>query len=281
LPDGKGIGIKALPTYEQALGLDPRNVLLLRAGLAYAELRQFPVALKLHDRALDITPNDPDVMASKAGIYQAHGNLPEAARLLREINVQTSSSGAVGTKINQLRLALNYGEAVRLLQARVAQFHYDSDYNKADDQVALALMQRLAGDTAGASVTAEKARNTLEQLSRDQPDVAFITASLSQAYAVMGRRDSALKLAERAIMLIPRAKDPVSGPAYEENLAVIQMMFGEPGRAISTLTQLSQTPYLSQLYDTPVTPALLRLHPLWDPLRGDPAFQKLCEEKPH
>jgi hypothetical protein len=80
-------------------------------------------------------------------------------------------------------------------------------------------------------------------------------------------------------MLGPRAKDPVSGPAYEENLAVIQTMFGENSRAISTLKQLLQTPYMSWFYGTPVTPALLRLDPMWDTLRADPAFQKLCEEK--
>ena len=67
---------------------------------------------------------------------------------------------------------------------------------------------------------------------------------------------------------------------FEENLALIQTMFGENSRAISTLTQLLQTPYHSWLYSqTPITPALLRLDPLWDPLRADPAFQKLCEEK--
>ena len=96
----------------------------------------------------------------------------------------------------------------------------------------------------------------------------------------MGEKDSALKAAERAIMLLPSAKDPVDGPAFEENLALIQTMFGENSRAISTLTQLLQTPYSSWLYDAaPVTPALLRLDPIWDPLRADPAFQKLCEEK--
>ena len=52
-------------------------------------LRQFPPALKLYDRALDITPNDPDAMALKARIYQAEGNLQEAAKLLSEINAQT------------------------------------------------------------------------------------------------------------------------------------------------------------------------------------------------
>jgi hypothetical protein len=57
-------------------------------------------------------------------------------------------------------------------------------------------------------------------------------------------------------------------------------MFGENNGAISTLTRLLQTSYSSWLYAaTPVTPALLRLDPHWDPLRSDPAFQKLCEEK--
>ena len=75
-------------------------------------------------------------------------------------------------------------------------------------------------------------------------------------------------------------KIAVDGPSLEENLALIQTIFGENSRAISTLTQLLQTPYGSWLYGpAPITPALLRLDPIWDPLRGDPAFQKLCEEK--
>ena len=62
-----------------------------------AELRQFPAALKLYDRVLDITPNDPDLMAAKASIYQAEGNLQEAAKLLENVNTQTDS--VFGTKI--------------------------------------------------------------------------------------------------------------------------------------------------------------------------------------
>ena len=81
-------------------------------------------------------------------------------------------------------------------------------------------------------------------------------------------------------MLLPSAKDRMYGPAFEENLALIQTMFGANSQAISTLARLLQTPYHAFLYiGTPVTPALLRLDPLWDPLRSDPAFQKLCAEK--
>ena len=94
-------------------------------------LRQFPAALKLYDRALDITPNDPYVMASKASIYQAQGNLQEAAKLLSQINAQTPTEHTFADKILQLRLERNYGEAIRLLQARLAQFHFDSAVDKA------------------------------------------------------------------------------------------------------------------------------------------------------
>jgi tetratricopeptide (TPR) repeat protein len=77
--------------FEQALALDPRNVELLTiAAWTYGMLRQFGAALKLYDRVLDIMPNDPDIMAAKASIYQAQGNLEEAARSLTEINWQTS-----------------------------------------------------------------------------------------------------------------------------------------------------------------------------------------------
>ncbi len=270
---------QSITYYEQALALDPRNeLLLMRAAVPYTELRQFPAALKLYDRVLDLKPNDPDAIAAKASIYQGEGNLQEAARWLSGTK-ETSSAFASEIKTLQLRLERNYSEAVRLLQARLAQFHYDSQYDKASDQVELTLMQRLAGDTAGAKTTAEQARNTLEQRYRDQPEADFIAASLSQAYAAMGNKDSALREAQRAIMLGTRAKDPVYRPSVDENLAIIQTMFGENSRAISTLKQLLQTPYMSWFYGTPVTPALLRLDPIWDPLRGDPAFQKLCEEK--
>jgi TolB-like protein/Tfp pilus assembly protein PilF len=265
---------------EQALGLDPRNVDLLNdtAG-TYADLRQFPRALKLLDLALDIVPDDPGQRAAKATMYQADGNLEQAAKLLSEITAQTPYEFVFVTKITQLRLERNHAEAVRLLQARQAQFHFASEIEKGINQVLLALLQHLAGDAANAKATAEQARNTLEPLHKDQQDNPLFAANLSVNYAVLGKKELSLKEAERAVTLLPSAKDQVTGPALEENLALIQTIFGENSRAISTLTRLLQTPYGSLLYGTVVTPALLRLDPLWDPLRGDPAFQKLCEEK--
>jgi TolB-like protein/Tfp pilus assembly protein PilF len=272
---------ESIANFERALSLDPRSTgLLSETALTYGMLRQFAAALKLYDRALDIAPNDLDVMAAKAGIYQAQGNLQEAARFLSGVNEQTHSEATFAIKITQLQLERNYSEAIRLYEARLAQHHFKSEVLKGFNQVKLAITERLAGDTARAKATAEQGRNTLEPLYRDQPDNVYIAAVLSQPYAVMGEKDAALKVAERAITLLPRNKDAVAGPTFEENLAFIETIVGENSRAILTLTQLLQTPYKGSNYvSTPVTPALLRLDPLWDPLRGDPAFQKLCEEK--
>ena len=274
---------QSIAYFEQALTLDPRNGELLNtAAETYGMLRQFATALKLYDRALDITPNDPDVMAGKASIYQAQGNLPQAASLLSETNENTPAEETFHIKITQLRLERNYSECIRLLQARQAQLHFDSQYEKALNPVWLAFIHRLAGDTAGARVSAEQARNTLEPLYRDQPDNFVFAASLSQAYAAMGEKHLALKAAEQAVMLLPSAKDRVSGPSLEQNLAFIQTIFGENSTAISTLTRLLQTPYGSWLYDpVPITPALLKLDPIWDPLRAAPAFEELVASSPN
>jgi len=178
-----------------------------------------------------------------------------------------------------LRLERNLGEAIRLLQARQTQFHFTSEIDKGVTQLELAYAQRLNGNTAESKVTAAQARNMLEPLCKNQPDNDKVAATLSVATALLGENESALKEVEGAMKLLPSSKDRVDAPACEEILALVQTIIGENSRAISTLTRLLQTPYGSWIYYPPVTPALLRLDPFWDPLRGDPAFQKLCEEK--
>jgi TolB-like protein/Tfp pilus assembly protein PilF len=278
---------ESIAYFEQGLALDPRNMdLLVGAAGSYAMLRQFQVAIKLYDRALDVIPNDPELMALKATMYQAEGNLQEAAKWLIDVNERTTSPIAFEKKLNQLRLERNHAEAIRLLQARLAQDPSAFEEETATFSPAaavkilylfhLAFAQRFVGDMAGAKVTAEQARNNAGAALQEGPDNPDSEIQLAVADAVRGERDSALREAERAIMLVPSA----DAPGYEELLALIQTVFGENSRAISTLTRLLKTPYGSFIYgSTLVTPALLRLDPLWDPLRADPAFQKLCEEK--
>jgi serine/threonine-protein kinase len=238
--------------------------------------RRFETALRFYDRALDIVPNDPDVMAGKASIYQAQGNLPEAASLLSEVSAETPAEETFHIKITQLRLERNYAQAIRLLQARRAQFHFKSQSEKALFPIWLAFMQRVAGDLAGAKATAEEMLENLDALSSHPPDKVVFAAALSQLYAAKGEKNPALNAAEQAIAALPNAKEGVTEPSLEQNLALIQTIFGENSRAISILTHLLQTSYGSWLYDpVPITPSLLKLDPLWDPLRNDPHFQRM------
>ena len=277
----QGHWAESLAYWERGLALDPRNsVVLTEVAFTYAALRQFPTAIKLYDRALDVLPNELYLIASKAAIYQAEGNLPEAAKLVAQVNEQTNSDIAVRVKLAQLRLERNVPEAVRFVQTRQARLQFASPIEKGTRQAGFALLQRVAGDMASAKTVAEEARSTLELVSNKQPDNAFVLAELAVVYAMLDEKDSALKEAKRAMALVPTSKDRLSGPGFEEYLALVEMIIGENSRAISTLTQLLQTPYSGWLYNpAPFTPALLRLDPLWDPLRADPAFQKLCEEK--
>jgi tetratricopeptide (TPR) repeat protein len=266
--------------WERGLALNPRNTALLtEVAFTYAALRQFSKAEKLYDRALDILSNELSVMALKASIYQAEGDLQEAAKSLTQVNTQTNSDVAVRIKLTQLRFERN-PEAIQWVQTRQARLPFTAGIERGSKQVGVALAHHVAGDTASARAEAEEARNTLESLKKDQPDNAFVAAALAVAYAVLDQKDSALDEAHRASMLVPSSKDRLSGPGFEENLALVEMILGENNRAIATLTRLLQTPYGGWLYSpTPITPALLRLDPIWDALRGDPAFQKLYQEK--
>jgi TolB-like protein/Tfp pilus assembly protein PilF len=271
---------ESIASLERALVLDPRNSeLVVHTADTYVMVRKFPAALKLYNRALDIVPNDPDLLITIAGIYQAIGDLKQAAETQSRLNATTPNRDSNPKIITQLLLERNQKEAIRLLQAQPDRSHFGAAFYERANWANLAFVQRLAGDEVGAKLSAEQARNALEPLCKSEPENAILAAHLSQAYAALHMKDEALREAERATALLPPAKDAVDGPALEENLALVEMLVGENSQAISNLTRVLRTPYDGWYYITPVTPALLRLDPTWDPLRKDPAFQKLSQEK--
>ena len=271
---------EATADFEQALVLDPRNTeRLLSAAWNYTDLRKFEAANKLLDRALDIQPNDAVLMAAKATIFQAQGQLKESARLLRSVNAATPSFIVFLVRIVQLRLERNLDEAVRLLQTEAPQYFSGSEVEKGLVARDLALTQRIAGDTAGSKATAEEARKRMEVVCKDQPDNDSAAICLSDIYALLGDKSSALREAERAIALTSTMRDVSRRPGNEENLVLIRTLVGENNEAVPTLTRLLETPYDGGIYLTPITAALLRLDPAWDTLRGDPAFRRLYGEQ--
>jgi hypothetical protein len=219
---------------------------------------------------LDIVPNDPNTVAFEAKIYQAEGNLEQAGKLLAGLNIQTPSFNVFETKIYQLILERRCDEAIRLIHSRLTESRDISDSEKLFYPVFLVGARECSGDIAGARAAAQQMLPPLETLCKRDPDNPRVASALSLIHAVLGDKDLAIREGERATTLRPSGKDAVEGPTYEERLAAVEVIVGDKNRSIPRLQHLLEIPYSDCL-----TRALLRLDPRWDPLRGDPHFQKL------
>jgi Flp pilus assembly protein TadD len=111
----------------------------------------------------------------------------------------------------------------------------------------------------------------MEKIVREQPDYAQALCTLGMIDAALGRKEDAIREGRRAVELLSVTKDALAGAQVLTNLAITYAWAGEKALAITQLEEVIQIP-------SPVSYGQLRLHPFWDPLRGDPRFEKLVEE---
>ena len=267
---------ESLRRFDEAIELDPRNLQTLTwASDTYTAMRQFPGALKLLDRILDIAPANSTAIGSKAGVYQAMGELDEADAVLVKVGLDASNVQLVSALTGQLLYRHQYPAAIELLQSYLAKKDAAQGFDRAFALFGLGELQRFSGDAASAKVSYSDCRGVLEPALSAQPDNAQLVSIIARIDSGLGDEEMAVKEAERAIQLLPAAKDAFVGPGLEEAMAQVLARFGKKDRAIAALQHLATTPYGR----VPITHAFLRLDPTWDSLRGDPRFEKLCEQK--
>jgi TolB-like protein/Tfp pilus assembly protein PilF len=262
--------------FNRAVVLDPQNYsLLFGIGAEFLNyLRRFDEAQAVLNRALEISPNDEGVLAAKANLFQSQGRLQEAAATLSQIPADSTLDLVTLVRSEQAILERRFDDASAVLQRKLAlakpgelpstssksftmQLGYCHEWAGRPDEAHAAFVRALQAfkPLPDAIVTPE---------ALGLPDVLALT------YAGLGEKEKALAQAKQAVT--DYGDDAISKPVAEVALAQIEARFGEFDAAIAALPHLLEVP-------NGITSALLRLDPMWDPLRNDPRYQKLCEEK--
>jgi serine/threonine protein kinase/Tfp pilus assembly protein PilF len=264
--------------FNEAERLDPRNVkLLTQHALSYVLRRRFSEGLRKLDEILNITPDDVDTVAEKAAIAQAQGDLPRSSALLAPLRPGADDSGALETQVYQAILERRPAQIISRLKEILAKPDPALGYINGELRFWLGWAQEVAGEHSAAQESWRQARGELEPFLKEQPQNYILIGDLAFTNMGLGNNAAALALCEQAMAAITIEEDAVDGPIPIEILARVAACVGEPDRAIAALENLLSIPYEGVLgSNVPLTPALLRLDPMFDSLRNNARFQKLA-----
>jgi TolB-like protein/Flp pilus assembly protein TadD len=260
--------------FEKSAVLDPKNAsILYNLGYSYLAQRNFEAAEKTFDRAITASPQSFGARALKAGVaILSRGDVTFAENQLASIPPGFDSDGLVTwARVWLLTLQRKFSNALEV----VGQFRGEilaSDTTAPNPKAFLeGLLYYYQGDKTKAQTALEHARVMVEQLIRESPNDAARHAMLGQILAALGEKDSAIAEGKRAVGLQPESQDAFDGPQISARLAEIYTWVGEYDQAFRLLDHLLHTP-------NGITVPLLKLDPVWDPLRKDPRFQALIDK---
>jgi TolB-like protein/class 3 adenylate cyclase/Flp pilus assembly protein TadD len=265
----QGQWVEATRDLERAVELDPRNYLILQQlAITYQAQRRYKEQAATYDRALSIIPGDPITRMARAAVaLDAYADVRPMQEMFARIVAEDPSVISDIADVFSTMCERNEAAVLQALEHTPPEGTLLNGFMcpRAYWEGAVALWRK---DFAKARQAFQAARAEVEQALAKQPDFPAALSVLGMIDAGLGRKEEAIREGKRACDLMPITKDALDGSAFEVNLAQIYAWLGEKDLAIEQIEKVERSPnYL--------TYGFLKLHPFWDPLRGDTRFEKL------
>ena len=253
---------------EGAAKLDPRSGTTARSlGDLLLYTRNYPEAAQALDKAVELLP--PDLLwarETRAMVSLAQGDLTGAQAILKAVPYQVDPTAVVAFVAFGYDLYWVLDEAQHELLLRLTPGAFDDDRGMWG--IIRAQTHALRGDTDKARVYADSARLAFQQQLKDAPQDDLRHALLGLALAHLGQKAAAIREGERATALLPISRDTLDGAYTQHQLVRIYLLVNEPEKALDQLEPLLKIPYY-------LSPGWLKIDPNFDPLRGNPRFERL------
>jgi TolB-like protein/Tfp pilus assembly protein PilF len=262
---------EALAHRRQAWQLDPRSVRSatgLQTNLLW--MRLYPEALEMSEAALALAPGDLSISQDKAMVYLAQGDLPGARGVIRQVSPAVSQAELVAFFGNYWDMYWVLDDAQQQLLLSLGPEPFDGD--RSAWTVVMAQTAWVRGDTVTARRYAQLALPEIDKVLVGAPEDPQRHVFKALMFGYLGRKAEAIAVGRRAIELDPISRDATNGPYTAHVFARAYLALGEHGPALDLLEAILKVPYF-------VSPGWLRVDPTWDPLRGNPRFDRLAAAK--
>jgi tetratricopeptide (TPR) repeat protein len=263
---------EAQTNFKRAVELDPRNfVVLLEAGSVFAGSRQWAEGRRLHEQALTILPNNAFARNLVGfSFFAENGDATAWRKQLEPVAEQGPEARTVAFPLLFCSWAQRDRSAAEKAVALIPAEGIANSFDEAaiPREYCVGRTAWLFGNKELARTALTDARAIFERTTREQPDYPQAWSYLGLADAMLGRCSEAIQEGKRACEVLPYTKDSWVGPTFENYLAMIYAACGEKDLALKQLDRTAKLP-------VGITYGELKCNPEWDPLRGDPRFEKL------